>query len=196
MRDAIFINQDIRPDNLRAMAAKTFHQEGIAFEIDIFDDPENSFFRIDSSQCAIFGDPELGKIVTDEIRTDHRRCGFAATGRRCTGKKGLSAVGSGHAGYKHMFRELLLNLVIGAIVNTETVIPLFQQERVSGVCAEGGKGCHPASVHENPGIGDIFWRVFTFRMNIGEEKPGPFNLGIELFKTVPIENFGRMKDVG
>ena len=89
-----------------------------------------------------------------------------------------------------------MHLVIGAVIDAEAVISLLKKEGVSGVGTEGGKGRHPASVHEDPGVGDVFRGIFTLRMDIGEKKTRPLGLGIKTGVAVPVEKFGGMHDIG
>ena len=102
MRDAVVIDEDVGPDNLSAMTAETFYQKGVAFQIDILDDPEDALLRVYGAESTVGGNPELGQVVPDEISPDHGRRRLAATGRRRTGEEGLSPARSGHAGDEHM----------------------------------------------------------------------------------------------
>ena len=168
---------------------------GIAFAIDVLDNTEDALLRVYGTEHATSIDPELRQVVADEVAADHGGGGLAASGRGCAGKKGLAAIGAGHAGNEHVLGELFFDFIICGVIDAEAMVAFLEQQGVAGIGAEGGEGGLPASVHEDAGIGYVLGAVRTFRVDIGEEEPGPGHLGVEVGEAVAVEEFCRVEHV-
>ena len=143
VRNHLVVDEHVREDDLGPLLTKAFHQVGIALPVDVFDNAEDAFFRVDGAHRAVFGYPHLREVVTDETVPRHRRRSFAAAARGRSAEEGRAAARTVEAGNEHVFRELFAGMEIGGEVDRKAVVPLLHEKGVPGVCAVHRVGGEP-----------------------------------------------------
>ncbi len=175
--------------------AQAFHQVGVAFPVDVFDDTKNSAFGIDGSHGTVVCDPHLRQIIPDKMITGHRRGGFAATAGCRTHHPGNAPAGPLDAGDKHVLGNLLAFVFINRAIHRKAMVALFHQQGVAGIGAVEAVGSQVTAVHVNPGIGQIFRPVQAFAVDVGVEMPELFDLLIKIGIDIAVEDGGAVHDI-
>ena len=78
------------------------HEHGISIPVHVFHDTEDARLRIHRSACAVRCDPDLGEVVTHEVRTHHGRGGLPAARGGGTGEVGDPSARPPHARDEHV----------------------------------------------------------------------------------------------
>ena len=133
-----------------------FISRRIALLIDVLHNAEDAAFGVDRANAAVFGNPHLGQVVSDEMVSGHGRGGFAAAAGGGAGDPGDAAVGTLDTGDEHVFGQFQAPFFIHRAVNGKAVVALFHQQRVAGIGAFECIGGAVAAVHQHPGVGQIF----------------------------------------
>ena len=168
---------------------------GIPFPIDVLDDAEDAFLRVDGPQGAVLGDPQLGQVVANEVGTDHGGGGLPAAAGRSTRKEREPSFRTAQAGDEHVLGDLPAPPVVGGQIDGEAVIAFLQEQGVSGVGAEHAVGRQPAAVHEHPGQRQVLASVRPLAVHVGEEHPSALDLPIEALVSVEEQEVGAVHDV-
>ena len=170
--NAVFVDQDVGPDDLGARLPQAVHEPGVAFQVDILHDAENAALRVDrTGWCRLVVDPHLGQIVTDEMVAGHGGGGFAAPAGRRPGQPGHPAARAFDAGDEHVLGQFSAPVFVDGLVDREPVVALFQQQGVAGIGAVEAVGGPVAAIHEHPRIGKVFGPVEPLAVDVGEKMP-------------------------
>ena len=196
VRHLVLVDQHVRPDHLCPLFPQDLHQVRIVLPLDVPHDAKDALLRVDAAQRAILGDPQLGQVVANEIGAHHGRRGLATARGSRAGKVGFSATGAGQASDEHVLRDLVLPLVVGRHIDREAMIALFHQQCVARIGAEHREGGQPAAVHKHTRVRQILRTVRPLAVNVGKEKAHALDLRIEPAVDVPVQDVGRVHDVG